>query len=493
MERTRERSEISAPSRVLDAVAQSGARTWFSVWALTLVIFAVTSHWWTGQVSDAIGASWPAWQLAHHGTIDLSGVQGLPEEAGFLHLHGMVVAPRTMGVLLIAVPLNLALGWTSLTALQVGAFTASLVTAVAVANVAVVLRTLVSPRRAVLGALLLAFGTSMWTVASAELWTHGPTTMWLSLGLLFLSRERFWLAGCALAPSITTRPHLSIAIAVIGLSLGWAQRSLRPVVALAVPACAAVGVLLGWNTWYFGQTTITSPPYGGAIGVAARPLTEGLSTFGMAIVGTLVSGWCGILLYSPVIVVLAFALPAGWRAAPPYARGAMLGGLAYLAVQLRVDTFTGGGTFYGNRLVLELFVLSTPVLAVGYARWSADRPVRVPLMTSLAAVSIGIHATGVLLADYRIGGNFSLWTTWYPVMVVRAAGSVGLLVVALVTVAVLFSVRESVRTAVRLRAATLPLDALISDLPGRWSAGVADDKRRFQLEQPGQQTVDEAR
>ena len=397
-----------------------------------------------------------------------------------------------MGVVLIAVPLNLLLGWTNLSAVQVGAFTASLVTAVAVANVAVVLRTLVSPRRAVLGALLLAFGTSMWTVASAELWTHGPTTMWLSLGLLFLSRERLWLAGCALAPAITTRPHLSIAIAIIGLWLGWARRSLRPVVALGVPACAAVGVLLAWNAWYFGEATITSPPYGGAIGAATRPLTDGLAMFAVNVAGTFVSGWCGCLLYSPVIIVLAFAAPAGWRAAPPYARGAMLGGLGYLAVQLRVDIFTGGGNFFGSRLVLELFVVSTPLVAIGYARWAADRPWRVAVTTSLAAVSIGIHATGTLLADFRIGGNFSDWTTWYPVMVVRAAGSVGLLVVAIVLLAVLFSVRESVRTAVRLSAAG-PSGSLVGDLPDRGSSVATCDERGFELEQPRQQTVDEAR
>jgi hypothetical protein len=491
VERIRQRSDTGAPSRVLDAVAESGQRTWIGVFALTLVIFAVTSHWWTGQVSDTIAASWPAWQLAHHGTLDLTGAH-LPHVDGFLQLNGAVVAARTMGVVLIAVPVNLLLGWTSLTAEQTGAFTGSLVTAIAVANVALVLRTLVTPRRAVLAALVLAFGTGMWTVASAELWTHGPTTMWLSLGLVFLSRERLWLAGCALAPAITTRPHLSVAIAIIGLSLGWAKRSLWPVVALAIPAVAAVGVLLAWNTWYFGQTTITSPPYGGAIGVAARPLTEGLSTFGIAVLGTLVSGWCGILLYTPVIVVLLIALPLGWRAAPPYARGAMLGGLAYLAIQLRVDTFTGGGTFYGNRLVLELFVLSTPVLAVGYARWSADRPWRVTITTSLAAVSIAIHATGVLLADYRVGGNFSLWTSWYPVIVVRAAGSVGLLVLAIVGLALLFSVRESVRTAVRASATLPPSGSLVSDLGTRGSADVLDDERGLELEQPSQQAVDKA-
>jgi hypothetical protein len=494
VERKQRAPEVALPGRILDAVTQSGGRTWLAVFGLTLVVFAVTSHWWTGQVSDAIGAEWPAWQLAHHGTLDLTGIHGLPHDEGFLRLNGRVVAPRTMGVLLIAIPLNFLLGWTSLTAVQVGAFTASIVTAIAVANISVVLRTLVTPRRAILAALLLAFGTGMWTIASAELWTHGPTTMWLSLGLIFLARERFWLAGIALSPAITTRPHLAFAVAVIGLTVGWAQRSVKPVLALAVPAVAAVGVLLAWNTWYFGQTTLASPPYGSAIDVATQPLTGStIASFAQNVAGTLVSGWCGCLLYSPVLVVLLLAIPAGWRAAPPYARGAMLGGLAYLAVQLHIDTFNGGGTYYGNRLVLELLVLSTPLAAVGYTHWSAGRPWRVAATTSLAAVSVGIFTTGTLLADYRIGGDFSDWTTWYPVMIVRSAGVVGLLVVAIVGLGVLFSIRESLRTAMRASAGEPESDALVSDLPARDSADVLDDERRFELEQPREQTVDEAR
>jgi hypothetical protein len=460
-------AETDLVRRIVDAMAASGRRTWFSVWALSFVVFTLTAHWWTGQVTDAIGASWPAWQLAHHGTFDLTGGPGVLNVDGIVEQGDRVVALRTMGVVLIAVPLNFLLDWTGLSAVQVGALTASLVTSLAMANVAVLLRAFTTPRRAVLGALLLAFGTGMWTLASAELWTHGPTALWLSLGLVLLSRDRLLLAGCALAPALLTRPHLSLAIAVIGLWVGASRRSLRPVLALGIPAIGAVCLLVGWNAWYFGAPSIGGP-YHGAIATAARPVSEGMSTFAVNVAGTLVSGWCGALLYSPVLVALAVALPYGWRTAPAFVRGAAVGGVLYLAVQLRVDTFRGGGTLYGNRLVLELLVLCTPLAALGYARWSHGRPWRVAVTTSLAAVSVGIHAVGALLGDYRVGGDFSDWTTWYPVVVVRASGVVGAMVVPTVLLVVAVVVRDSVRAA--------------------QASGL---QARLELEQPTEQPVDE--
>ncbi|HEX4688379.1 MAG TPA: hypothetical protein VH228_16485 [Nocardioides sp.] len=409
-------------------------------------MFLPTAHWWTGQVSDAVGASWPAWQLAHHGTLDLAG-RTLPANVNFLHQPGgMVVAQRTMGVILIAVPVNFLLAWTHWGPEQTGAVTASLTSAIAVANIAVVFRAFTNPRRAVMGALVLAFGTGMWTVASAELWTHGPATMWLSLGLLLLTRDRLLLAGCALSPALLTRPHLAVVSAIVGIWIGLARRSPRATLAIGAPSVLTLGLLVRWNDWYFGTASVGGP-YHGAIAAAVRPPTDAAVMFLTNVAGTVVSGWCGIVWYSPVVLVLAAAVPVGWRQAPDWARASLVAGLVYLAIQLRVDTFTGGGTFYGNRLVLELFVLATPVVMIGYERWAAERPWRTAAVTVAASLSIGIYAVGALLPGYRVGGAFSNWTVWYPALVVRAAGSLGALVVAGVTLCVAFSVREAISRA----------------------------------------------
>jgi hypothetical protein len=455
--------------RLVTWLSGSPRTTWCGLFAITATVFLLTSHWWTGQVSDAIAASWPAWQLAHTGSFDLTGAHGLPDNPFIAVVHGHTVANRTMGVVLIAIPVNLLLAWTGLGAEQTGAITAALATAAAVANMGLVLRAVTTPRRAVLGALLLAFGTSVWTVASAELWTHGPDMLWLSLGLLLLSRRRVWGAGLALAPSITTRPHLAATIAVLGLYLAWRRRSIRPLLALGVPAFTAVGLLVAWNGWYYGHPSIGGA-YVGQIGRATALPSSGSSDFAVNVAGSLVSGWCGLLVFSPVIVVLALTLPSGWRRAPAWARAALLGGLVYQVLQFRIDTFNGGGTFYGSRLMIELLVLAAPVVAIGYSAWVADRPWRRCVTTSLAAVSIGVFATGSLLADFRAGGSFSDWTTWYPLVVVRASGPVGLLVVPAVLLVVTLVVRDGIRT-----------------------ARASGQQARLELEQPAEQAVDEGR
>jgi hypothetical protein len=449
---------VSRRAALWDRVCRSDRGTWLFVFLITFTVFLPTSHWWTSQVSDAVGASWPAWQLAHHGTLNLAG-QASPPDVPWLHVPGgMVVVQRTMGAILIAVPVNLVLAWTHWGPEQTGAVTASLTSAIAIANIAVVFRAFTNPRRAVMGALVLAFGTGMWTLASAELWTHGPTTMWLSLGLLLLTRDRLLLAGCALSPALLTRPHLAVVSAIVGIWIGLARRSPRATLAIGAPSVLALGLLLRWNNWYFGETSVGGP-YHGAISAAVRPPTDAAMTFLANVAGTVVSGWCGIIWYTPVVLVLAAAAPGGWRYAPDWAKASVVAGLVYLAIQLRVDTFTGGGTFYGNRLVLELFVLAMPVVMIGYERWAAGRPWRVAAVTVAASLSIGIHAVGALLPSYRRGGDFSDWTVWYPTVVVRAAGLLGALVVLGVSVCVAFSVREAISRA-HAQSRTLPPPAV---------------------------------
>lgn len=421
---------------LLERMCSSGRSTWFGIFGFTLAIFLVTCHLWAGQNMDGQAAAWPAWQLIHHGTFDLSNAPGLPTDNPWIAVRGdRTVSNRFAGVVLIAVPLNALLSFSGLNAEQVGALTAALLTAAAIANMALLLRGLVDRRLALAAATLLAFGTPMWTVASAELWTHGPDAFYLTLGLLLISRERYLLAGIALSPLVLTRPHLTVVIAVLGLWESWTRRSMRPCLSLGIPAGFAVLALLLWNHWMFGAGTIGGA-YIGVVSSATRSPWDGAEQFGVNIIGTLFSGWCGALLYTPVLLVLLGALPAGWRASPPWARASVIGGLTYQVIQLRVYIYNGGGAFYGNRLIIELLVLATPMLTVGYARWSEGRPKRVVLTAILAAASVGIFATGAVLHDYWRGGDFSDWTTWYPTVVVRAAGPSGVLMVLCVAMGV---------------------------------------------------------
>jgi hypothetical protein len=450
-------------SRARARICGSDRSTWLATFVVTSLVFLVTAHWWADQNDDPAAAAWPAWQFVHQGTWDLTGAS-LPHNVWFAQVHGHLVANRSMGVLLAALPMNLLLGWTHIGAESAGALTAAFVSAVAAANMSVVFRSLVSPQQAWHSAVVLAFGTPVWTVASTALWTHGPDALFLSLGLLFLSRGRHVVAGLALAPLITFRPHMAVAIALIGLWLAWSRRSARPLVALGAPAASAVIALVAWNSWYFGRPSIGGA-YVGQISHAVGAQHDALWLFGQNLAGMWFSGWCGLLWYSPFVLVLVACLPAGWQAAPSWARAALVGGVGYQVVQLRVDTFTGGFGFYGNRLAIELMILAAPMAALGYARTSAHRRWVVMMATSLAALAIGVQAVGAFLTDWRVGGMFSVWTTWYPVVVVRAAGWVGWLVTGTAVLAVTLAVARAVRLARSASEAVVVVDQGLTE-PG---------------------------
>jgi hypothetical protein len=395
-------------------VTTSSRALWLAVFATTAAIYLFTAHWQSGQVSDAIAASWPGWLLAHHGTMFLDGSAYPTDNFAIYPVHGHVVAVRTTGVVWAGIPVHLLLGWTGIGPRQGGALTAALMTAAAMANVSLLLRSLLPLRRALAATATIAFGTTAWTVASAELWTHGPDLLWLSTGLLAAIHGRHWIAGAAFGAAFLTRPHLAVIALLIGLGVTWDSRRLRTLLPYVATACVTFLVQLAWTDWYYGYANLLGP-YETHVAV----LEDGPG-WGTNILGALVAPGCGLLLFSPVVVVAAMTIPSGWRSAPAWTRRAAVGGLLYVLIQMRLNHFSGGGGFYGYRLPLEGVVAAAPLGAYSWYRASYQRWVRVA-GTVTAAASVTIIGFGALLAPYMRGGVGD-WDVWYPWVVVKAAG-----------------------------------------------------------------------
>lgn len=414
---------------------------WVRAVVAILPVYLVTAHWNEGQVSDCVAAIWPAWNLAHHGTFYLEHATGMPDLPWFTVSGGHVVSGRMMGVLLIGVPFAYLTSLTSLSPEATGALTAAVVTTLALANIHVLLRTLVG-RFALPATAVLAFGTTLWTTAGAELWTHGPDALWLSAGMLAASRHRYWLAGLAMAPAVMTRPHLAVVAAALGTSLALSERRLRPLWQVGVPTAAGLGGLVLWNAWYFGSAMLGARTYDGRLGkLTAAPTGGAAAQWAGNAVGAFVSPACGVLLYSPVLLVLLVSAPAGWRAAPAWVRGAAVGGMLYEAVQLRLNGYTGGGGFYGNRLVVEMLVLVAPLLAVGLGtRWGAAGRGYRRSIAVLSVASLAMRAFGALSYGYWWGTSSSA-LVWYPAVVARALGILALPVAAVSVLAAVAVVR----------------------------------------------------
>ena len=426
---------------------------WSVVAGVCALVYALTAHW-TSPGLDSEAAAWPAWSLVHRGTLDLSGIAGLPAgNIWFLHAHGQILSNRTIGDVLTGVPVNLLLGWTGISAAAAAALTAVLVSAAAMATLALVLRRLAG-RWALPAIVAVAFGTAVWTVSSEELWTHTGDVLWLSLILLALSRGRHLWAGLVFVPAILTRPHLAVAAVVIALWLAASRRSLRPLLTIGVPAAVGLVLLAGINGSIFGHWSL-SGGYGavGGYSVAATAgggLSATLRSVGTNVLGGLISPRCGVFLYSPVILVGLLGLRRGFRSAPDWTWAAALGGGMYEIAQCKINRFTGGTLFFSNRLMIECLVLCTPLLLHCARAWARTSIRRQSFALALLLTSVGIHAIGAVLPTLSGGGlDVHPWQQWFLLDTIRVAGYQGWLTCAVVALIALTAWTAFLQTARR--------------------------------------------
>lgn len=391
-------------------------RVWLTAFFPFLLVFATTAHWWTGRANDTQAADWAAWALAHGYGNDLTHVAHLPANTWFIHVGDRLVATRTAGVVLAGVPMQWLLAPLHVDVDRVGVLTACLMAAAAMANVFVLLHRLGGTTAQALAATsALALGTSVWTVASAELWTHTPNVFFLSLLLLAWERGRYGLMALLCLPLLLTRPHLAVSMAVIGIFATVHERRLRPVLLLGLSSVLSLGVLALWNRWMLGKVTIAGGVYEHQIAaVTTAPGPGALESWATNVAGTFVSPLRGILLYSPFVVLVLVALVKHWRETPSWTRAALAGGVGYEVVQLRLNDFVGGGASFGNRLVLELLVLSAPAGYLAYRAWAERTPGVTTVARALVATAVATQLAGALFAGSKaiLQVPTHPWTTW---------------------------------------------------------------------------------
>jgi hypothetical protein len=415
---------------LLDWCGRRERNLWLAVGSASALLYLLTATWSSAQISDAYGAAWAGWTLVHHGTFDLTSAAGFHASPdSYITVGDEVRAARMPGVLLVAVPFHALLGWSGAAATTTGTLCAALLTAAAVANVAVVLARLVPLPSALAGAATLGFGTALWTVAADQLWSHGPDALWLSCALLALSRRSPWAFGACLGLAVATRPHLAVVAACVGTAWAVHDRSVARLLQVGLPSAAGLAFVVWWNSWYHGTGSVAGG-YGYAAPNLARPPAESGGDYLEAVLGTLVSPACGLLLYSPVVLLALLALRRHRRVAPWWASAAAAGGCLYLAVQLRISPHFvgGGGGFFGNRYAVEALVLATPLAVCVLHAWCTGSVPRRVLTAAAAALGVAQHAYAEVLTYALVGeGSADAWTTWYPLLMARFAGSTGVL------------------------------------------------------------------
>ncbi len=382
-------------SRQLRAVSA----VWLGILALLLII---TANYGDAQSNDAVASFLPAWKLAWYDTLQLPEFDG--RNIWINSGPWGTLSNRLPGTILWATPFYRALGTANApTFFPAGIAAATAVSLGAIALFATMKRLL--PADVALGSVtILVLGTGVWTTAADALWPHGPDVLWLAMAMLWLSRDRWKLAGCAFALAILTRPHLAVASAVIGVWLSVERRSWRPVLQLAWTSTLGVLCLVAWNRVVWRQWALLPDFYAARVLTASQTATAGSSSAatGLMIIwdrlgGTFVSPGRGLLVYSPFLLFLFPGICYAWRDSPPWVRACALGGVSYMAVQLLGNSFGGGDGFTSYRLSIELIVLTFPLLAVCWVAWTVRRFWRRAAFASLVWIAVLQHAVGAFV------------------------------------------------------------------------------------------------
>lgn len=269
------------------------------------------------------------------------------------------------------------------------ALVAAITTAASLGFVALTVYEASSNRRLALAtALVGGLGTGAWTVASQQLWQHGPNMLWVALGVYLAARDRWGWAGLAFAALTLTRPP----VVLVGLALGLmlvVQRRFRSAAYLLAGVAPGVAALLAYNAWLFGSPSVS----GGYGRVFAERATNGASTvdYLFNIGDAFFSFDHGVFVWSPFVALGVLGLVMGRHQIPPWAAVAAVGGAGYLLLQLRLNRSSGGEGFSYYRYPLETLTASATVLGLGCARvWTRHRPGRI-LLVAAATFAIAAH------------------------------------------------------------------------------------------------------
>jgi hypothetical protein len=209
--------------------------------------------------------------------------------------------------------------------------------------------------------VLFAFGTSAWSTASRGLFAHGPSMLFLLLGLWSLNKSEqnnWWLfvAGFVFSYAYVIRPTNSVSLLVFGLYVlyRYRQQSWRFIVSSAF----VLGLFVYYN--YMVYHNILSNYY-----LPSHIGNNGNLFKGLA--GNLFSPSRGLLIYSPAFILL---LPAVYYLLTRKKRNALVWALLAVVVlhTYVISSFNNwyAGWCFGARYFAEAIPYMVCLLALGF-------------------------------------------------------------------------------------------------------------------------------
>ena len=359
-------------------------------------VFVVTTNRGVAHV-DYYMSSFSAWRITAAGSPYVDGVHiaklddlTYPFLWVFEAANGHTVVGRSPGTVLANIPAY-ALAGTDQMTMWPAAVTAALITALSVVLFFLTVRTRLTDRQALLCALAFAFATPVWSTAADGVWPHTVTVLGIT-GMAWASATgRWWLAGVFGGVTLWGRVHAAVIPATLGIVTGAQRRSLGPVIRVGLGSVAGLALLCAWSRWMYGTWSPTASyevtMFTGYADEHGADLPNALAF--------LISPNRGLLVWTPIIVLLLPAVVRSWRELPDWSRSLAFGGLVYTLIQAYFNRYSGGEWFWGYRLSLELLACVGPAIAFStprMGRWA--RRLAAPVVgLQLGAMLIGATTT----------------------------------------------------------------------------------------------------
>jgi len=407
--------------RVLTRVLSSRRGLWFCVFVPLALLYLATLRVSPLDMSADPAAVTPsAWQLAHHGTPRIpSSVEPFAYHNDWLIPSGTdsVVSNREPGLVLVALPFQLIFYGAGIGSVWPAGIAAALVSAAAMATVALVARRFVSALAAAGAGLIGGLATTTWAISGTALWPHGPDQLFLAIALATAASGTFAWTGLAYACAILVRPHLAIVGAVVGVWQSWCRRAWWPAVLIGAVSACGLAVLLWYSHryWQGGLDSQYVATGGSFIHNFFDLHPAALGKFALNILGTLGSPGRGVLFGAPFLIVLLPGLRAAWYVAPPWVRSAAVGGVLYLLVQLKANRFSGGDRFWSYRYPLETLTLMAPLFILAWRDYVRPSRHRAARFSALVVLSTALQAIGALCFRGPYTGK-----SWLPADLIAA-------------------------------------------------------------------------
>lgn len=358
------------------------------------VIFLATANW-SSPSGDVTATDVLAWQIATTGdpVFEQSTYPPLDQHPGreiwvIQRADSQEVIGRSPGAVAAAVPAYVVAGRGDF-GVGPGAFTAAVLTALAAWLMALTMRELLPRRQAGLAAFAFALTTPVWSVAANGMWPHTITVLGICGMAWAAVRERWWVVGLFGGVALWGRLHAAVIVAVLGLILGWRRRDARLTLTVGLGSALLLAFQSVWTRWvYASWDPLSSYETGKFEQYAGGHAFDIVNQLGFW-----VSPDRGFLVWTPVVLVLFVSLVRHWHDLPDWSTALLVSGVVYTVLQGLLNRFSGGDSFYGYRLTLELLACAAPALAVAATR--AGRVALLLLPTVLAYQGFTILAGAV--------------------------------------------------------------------------------------------------